>query len=98
MTCSHCSAEVSESLEYCGSCGTFAGFPNVRLAMKAEEVEALEARYFEALIDAEGRGALAEAEAFEEAMRSSSKAVVAMSLATWLGPLRRFVLAHPLGR
>jgi hypothetical protein len=21
-----------------------------------------------------------------------------MSLATWLGPLRRFVLAHPLGR
>jgi uncharacterized protein len=26
------------------------------------------------------------------------RSIIQMSLATWLGPLRRFVLAHPLGR
>jgi hypothetical protein len=27
-----------------------------------------------------------------------SRILALLSLATWLGPLRRFVLAHPLGR
>ncbi len=80
MKCTNCAAEVSASLEYCGSCGTFAGYPNVRLAALPEEAEALESRYFEALIEAEGRGALDRVEEFEAAVRTSSRAVVAMDI------------------
>ena len=80
MKCSNCSAEVSASLELCGSCGTFIGYPNVRLAALPEEAEALESRYFEALIDAEERGALERVEEFEAAVKTFSKAVVAMDI------------------
>jgi ribosomal protein L40E len=72
MICQRCGAEVSESSQECSSCGTFAGYPNVRMAEKAEEVEALDARYFQALLDAEQRGALDKVEEFEAAVQTNS--------------------------
>ena len=82
MNCGRCGVEVSDSLSECTSCGTFAGFPNVRLAEKPEEVEALDARYFEALTDAESRGVLNKVEDFEAEIQAKSKAVVAMDIDT----------------
>ena len=82
MICERCAAEVSESSAECSSCGTFAGYPNVRIAEKAEEAEALDDRYFRALIDAEGRGDLSKVEEFEAEVQAISQAVVAMDVDT----------------
>jgi hypothetical protein len=78
MICERCKLEVSESSSICTSCGTFAGYCNVRIAEKVEEVEALEVRYRQALMDAEGRGVLGKVEEFDADVRTISQAVVAM--------------------
>jgi hypothetical protein len=52
------------------------------MAEKAEEVEALDARYLQAMADAEGRGALATVEEFEAEVQTTSQAVVGMDIDT----------------
>jgi hypothetical protein len=82
MNCERCGAEVSESLSECTSCGTFSGYPNVRIARKPEEVEALDSRYLQALIEAEERGLLEKVERFERNVQTQSQALVSMDVDT----------------
>lgn len=52
------------------------------MAEKAEEIEALEARYLQALLDAEERGVLDKVEEFEAEVQTMSQAVVGMNIDT----------------
>ena len=80
MVCKTCGKEFDELLTICGSCGSFTGYPNVRLAESPVEVEALDSRYSDALIAAEGRNTLERVLDFESAVEKSV-AVFAMSVA-----------------
>jgi len=79
VLCSKCGGNVSYNQRFCAVCNTDAGFPNVRLAQRAEEVQALNARYSTAYEAAKARGVTAELKLFETAVRQS-KAVMSRSL------------------
>jgi hypothetical protein len=79
MNCLNCGLETDELLSRCVNCGTFTGFPNVRLAQRPEEIEALEDRYVRAVANSISNGTWAIVSEFEDAVRKSS-AVVSMSL------------------
>lgn len=84
--CCKCGEEVSLNRRYCTVCNTDAGFPNVRVARREREADALTARYSDAVVSAEARGVSAELGAFEAAV-GTSKAVMNRSLgalSNWL--------------
>lgn len=72
--------EIEELVTTCSSCGSFVGYPNVYLAEAADEQEALDARYTQAVALAATGGTLTDLQEFEEAAKLSS-AVVSMSVA-----------------
>jgi len=80
LNCPVCAKTCDELLTVCGSCGSFTGFPNVRLAESLLETEALDSRYSDALISADGRNSLEALLKFEDAVRNSG-VVVAMNVA-----------------
>jgi hypothetical protein len=86
-SCKKCGAVVALTQRECPVCNTVAGFPNVRAADRVKEVDALTARYNDALASARARNVLPELSAFEAAVARSSKAVMNRSLgalSTWL--------------
>jgi hypothetical protein len=77
---------VPHSERNCPVCNNDAGYPNVRLADSAEEIQALEARINDAMVSAQGRRTTAELNSFALAA-SSSKAIMNRRLDTlqsWL--------------
>ncbi len=80
MKCINCGEKVPDNRRECPACGADNGFPNVRLATLAVEVDALQARYSDAQISAKARRITRELSAFEEAVKSS-KAVISRPLA-----------------
>src|ERR1700722_10848443 len=95
--CRKCGADVPLSRRECAVCNTDAGFPNVRVARREREADALTARYSDAIVSAEARGALPELKSFEAAV-GTSKAVMNRSLgalSNWLnGPSELFLTFH----
>src|ERR1700722_16002205 len=95
--CLKCGARVTPNKRECAVCNTDAGFPNVRVARRQSEADALATRYKEALNSAKVRGISAELHAFEAAV-SSSKAVMNRSLGAlsdWLnGTSELFLSFH----
>ncbi len=95
--CSKCGADVPPHVRTCNVCNADAGFPNVRAANRKVEVDALTARYKDAVISANARGVQAELAAFESAV-ASSKAVMNRSLGAlsdWLnGQSELFLSFH----
>ena len=71
-----CGSQIHPDKETCATCGTFAGYPNVRAADQPDEVAALEARYRDERSSAAAEGRLAMLDAFEERLTNSSSAVV----------------------
>lgn len=80
VQCTQCGVPVTESLRHCPSCGNDLGFPNVRAATEAIEVNALMSRYKDALANADKRGLSKEFAALVLAVNSNSHVVVAMPL------------------
>lgn len=95
--CGKCTAEVPLNRRECAICNTDAGFPNVRVARREREAEALTARYNNAMVSARARSVLPELLAFEAAV-GASKAVMNRSLgalSNWLnGPTELFLTFH----
>jgi hypothetical protein len=71
MKCKECGSEIPDVLSTCSTCGTSVGYPNVREVSKEEEVNALEARYQEALVAAKGNGSFQSLQNFEEKVKHS---------------------------
>jgi hypothetical protein len=71
-----CGSQIHADEEKCSTCGTFAGYPNVRAADHPDEVAALEARYRDERSSAAAEGRLAALDAFEQRLTNSSAAVV----------------------
>lgn len=85
--CRKCGAVVALHLRDCPVCNTPAGFPNVKVADSAKEVEALTVRYDNAMASAKARGLVFDVLAFENAVATTSEAVMNRSLgalSTWL--------------
>jgi hypothetical protein len=74
-TCANCSASLAQVFDRCLTCGFDAGAPNVRDATTGAEASALEARYSEAVLRAEARGANDNRLAFERALGNSGVVV-----------------------
>lgn len=74
MKCSECGSTISHDRETCPTCGTHAGFPNVREVSLPREKEMLERRYNKAIKDAHtvGQDALLE---FSHALKDSRAAI-----------------------
>ncbi len=84
--CGKCGAAVPLNQRTCGVCNTDAGFPNVRMASRSTEREALKERVTKARTDAASREASTELAAFERAV-SQSNAVMNRrfgSLSSWV--------------
>ena len=77
--CPKCDADVLQSHRSCPVCSSDVGFPNVRVAMREDEREALAIRRTSAEVSATARGVSAELAAFEGAV-AQSKAVMNRSL------------------
>jgi hypothetical protein len=77
--CSHCGNDIPLAAERCPHCALPGIFPNVRAAEQAEEWEALNNRYKDALQQVVSRGCQQVAKDFEAAI-SDSQAVIARSL------------------
>ncbi|MBF0515788.1 MAG: hypothetical protein HQK97_01550 [Nitrospirae bacterium] len=71
MKCTKCGAEVSECLDNCSTCRTYAGAPNVRFAEKTVHQNALNARYNDALQIAKANGTHNELSHFDGAMKKT---------------------------
>src|SRR4051794_26464443 len=56
LVCSRCGAAVPAHVDRCVGCGVDVGFPNVRAASSASEVDALTRRYEGAVREASARG------------------------------------------
>lgn len=83
MLCPHCGDLVSESERFCAACGADAGYPNVRMAQRAEEVHQLNARLAQARASAKALGYESELDQLGTSV-ASSEAVIAR-------PLRRII-------
>ncbi len=79
MSCPECGEAVPDSSRFCPACGADAGFPNVRLAERKEEVEMLEERLAMAAASAEAAGYANVLRELGDAV-SSSMAVIARPL------------------
>jgi len=79
MKCPNCHEEIPDYLRYCVVCGADAGYPNVRAALRNEEVSALELRVKDTQEDATLRGCKSVlGKLFDSAAQSS--AVISCSL------------------
>lgn len=79
MKCPNCCEEVPEHLRSCVVCGADAGYPNVRAAVRNEEVNALKLRVKEAEENVASQGCGSILENLREVVAHSS-AVVCCSL------------------
>ena len=77
--CEFCNDPVSDVAEYCPHCSQPRRFPNVRLAERPENRNALQFRYDQAVANAKSRGCDAVRQEFEKAV-SSSRAVLAATI------------------
>jgi hypothetical protein len=81
VDCHNCTEPVPDHERACPTCGIDNGFPNVRLAEKPQEVEALAARLDAAYVSAKARRCETILTDFREAV-AHSKAVIARPLGT----------------
>ena len=72
MKCQNCHEEIPDHLRYCVVCGADAGYPNVRAALRNEEVSALELRVKDTQEDASLRGCNSVLEKFRGSAAKSS--------------------------
>ncbi len=79
MKCLNCQEEVPEHVRSCMVCGRDVGYPNVRAAVRTEEVKALELRINEAEENADSLGCKSILENFRDAV-AQSEAVVCCPL------------------
>jgi len=79
MKCLNCHEEIPDHVRSCVVCGTDAGYPNVRAALRNEEVSALKLRVEEAEEDATLRGCKGVLEKFCESV-AQSLVVISSSL------------------
>ncbi len=80
MRCLKCDEEIPDHVRSCVVCGADAGYPNVRAALRNEEVSALELRVKDAQEDANLRGCKSVLENFCASVAQSS-VVISSSLA-----------------
>ncbi len=80
MKCKACGTDITPSSRFCPGCNTDVGFPNVRMAERSEEREALAARLASAEVSSKASGCGEVLKRFGEAV-VSSKVVIARSLA-----------------
>ncbi len=73
--CSVCDEVIDQTSDRCLTCGADIGAPNVRASTAAPEIEALQARYDDAVFRATARGAKGSLGAFEKALSRSSAVV-----------------------
>ncbi len=71
MKCPKCDSEVHYSYDKCPTCGHYIGPPNVRAIETQEEIQALQARYEKAFVDAKSNGSYAILNKFDEAMKDT---------------------------
>ena len=76
--CPQCSSDVFQIERYCPTCSCDIGAPNVRICGKPSEIEALKARYTDAMTRAELRGVSKEWGELLGMLRSRSGVVVAV--------------------
>lgn len=86
MDCPHCGEPFPDSVRWCPVCQGDVGFPNVRAARRAEEVETLAKREEAAVQSAESRGCRDKLEEFREAVKQSKAAI-----SRHLGPLAKLI-------
>lgn len=79
MKCSECGSTVPDDRVTCTTCGSYAGYPNVREVSSASETEALERRFNKATKDAHAGGRDVRLEEFSQAGKDTH-AVVAIGL------------------
>jgi len=79
MKCLHCHEEIPDYVRSCVVCGTDAGYPNVRAALRNDEISELELRVKEAEENATSRGCESVLKTFREAVAQSS-VVISCSL------------------
>lgn len=95
--CSECGQHYPFHTRYCPYCQADIGFPNVRKAMSAEEIGALDERYSLAVTNADERGISKELHAFEKVVAEESNAVICTSFGQvirWLEPGGLFTSFH----
>jgi hypothetical protein len=71
VKCPKCDADLRGARDRCPTCGNDIGAPNVRQAGTIEELDAVGARYLAQVDDARARGAAAQADLFESAVKRS---------------------------
>ena len=79
MKCSECGSTIPHDRVACPTCGTHAGFPNVREVSSASEKEALERRFNKAIKDAQADGRGVRLEELSQASKAT-RAVIAIDL------------------
>ncbi len=75
MKCPNCQEEVPEHVRACVVCGNDVGYPNVRAALRTEEVEALELRINETEEYVDSRGCKSILENFRDVVAHSAAVV-----------------------
>lgn len=75
MKCIECGSSIPHDRASCPTCGTHAGFPNVREISTPLEKEALERRYNKAIKDAQFDGREERLEAFSQTCKDSRAAI-----------------------
>lgn len=86
-SCPECQATLVGFPRTCAACGQDLGFPNVRLALRKDEIDALERRFEGARLLAGKKGVQREFEALALYAQSESQVVIAMSATTAIGVL-----------
>lgn len=84
MKCSECGSTIPHDRLACPTCGTHAGFPNVREVSSASEKEALERRYNMAIKDAHADGRDVKLEELSQSSKDT-RAVIAIDLDCLVG-------------
>lgn len=79
MKCSECGSTIPHDCVACPTCGTHAGFPNVREVSSASEKEALERRFNKAIKNAQADGRGVKLEELSQASKGTC-AVIAIDL------------------
>ena len=75
LKCRICNSEIPDTVEKCFTCGFYAGLPNVRVAERAEEIQALDERYQKAFDIAKVHGYLSLLEKFDESLKQTSAVI-----------------------
>jgi hypothetical protein len=75
IICKACGATAEWSMDRCPRCGQDIGAPNVREVSEAEELASLNSRYDTAIGNASARNAVDRVREFEQAIRTTSRAI-----------------------